>query len=125
LLESATIRDFFLGRDFQNLGENRKFRYPPRNCSTGQKNSTNLNLNSNTVSNKERVRLLWYKSLWRGGDYADSYYFSHGPVIDFPCRMNFCSLFLIFAAKNHKGAGSVIRASDQRFVPRKLLPLGR
>jgi hypothetical protein len=46
-------RDFFLGRNFRNLGGNRKFRYPTRNWSTGQKISANLNLNSDLVSNKE------------------------------------------------------------------------
>jgi hypothetical protein len=56
VMVSPTARDFFLGRDFRNFGGNRKFCYPPRNCSTGQKNSTILNLNSDLESNKERMR---------------------------------------------------------------------
>jgi hypothetical protein len=71
---------FFLGRDFRNLGGTRKFRYPPKNCSTGQKNSVNLNLNSDPESNIERMRVPFYRTLWRGGSAANKYDSAGGRV---------------------------------------------
>jgi hypothetical protein len=86
--QRVPTKDFFLGRDFRNLGGNRKFLYPTRNCSTGQKLSADLNLNFNPETNKERMRLLSYRILWHSGSDANWSYSAHGRVFEFLCRIN-------------------------------------
>jgi hypothetical protein len=97
---TVTCRDFFLGRDFRNLGGNRIFHYPPRNCSTGQKNSANLNLKSDPGKIKnvffyDRIGLCVLVVRTRTG-------IVQRMVVCSTSRVGciFCSLFLIFVQKN-------------------------
>jgi hypothetical protein len=71
------------------------------------------------------MRLPSYRILWRGVLDANRNESALGRVFEFPCIMNFCPLFLIFAAKKSNYAGSLIRARDQRIVHRKIMPLRR
>jgi hypothetical protein len=92
---------------------------PPRNCCTGQKKLANLNLNTDLDQIKNgcaynRIAVCGVVVPMRTG-------FNWRVVVS--SISSFCSLFLNFAAKIRNSAGSEIRARDQWFVSRKLLPL--